>query len=96
MEKSEIVAGFLFPANEETTRAMEPRMRSLPYPAPCPIARNGGFLLFSLTTRANMIEIAARFYQQAHEWVVIDCIQTQVSWMLFTQRRPCDYDAIEC
>ena len=36
MEESEIVARFLFPANEETARAIEPGMRALHDPATLP------------------------------------------------------------
>src|SRR5258708_23502086 len=95
MEKRQIIFWLFVPADQETTKTIEPGMRPLNDPPSCTISRNGGFLCFFFTTTANMIEIAAFSHQNAHELVVIRRVQTQMLGMFFTWFWASDDDAVE-
>jgi len=95
MEKSQVVAGFLFPANKQPTRAVEPRMRAFNDPSSCPIPSNSGFLGLFLPTTANMLHIASCSHQQTHQRVIISCIQAEVLRMVLTWLGTSDDDPIQ-
>src|SRR5690348_14697919 len=82
MQKGEVIARFLCPANQQATRAVEPRMRALHYPSSRTISGKADFLGFFLTSTTDVIEIAMRADQQAHHERIIGCIQAQVLGML--------------
>ena len=95
MKKREIIFGLLFPANEQATRTVEPRMRTLHDPSPCPIAWKANFLGFFFPSAADMIEIATRAHQQAHDQIIIACIQTKMLGMRLIWLRTSNHDAIQ-
>src|SRR5262245_21698694 len=75
MQETAIVDGLLVPANEQTAKAIEPRMRSLHYPAarfvPCFLLEGLGFF----PTRADMGRKAKLRQDGTHLVVVIALVQ---------------------
>lgn len=65
MKKREIIVGFLFPTNQQAARTVEPGMRAFHHPSPRAMAGKANVLGCFLTSTADMIEIAARSYEES-------------------------------
>lgn len=95
MEEREVVLRFLVPANEQATKAIQPRMRPLHHPAPRfePRFLFDGFGL--LPARADMGGKAELLQRGIHLIVVVAGIQAHPLRLFLGRLWPCDDQAFD-
>src|SRR5437660_1797223 len=95
MEQGQVIGRLFVPADQETTKAIHPRMCPFDHPSACfePCLLSDGFGFFSTPT--DMGRKAECLKEITHFIIVVSLIQTHPLWLLLRRLWTVDNDAFE-